>query len=34
MSQVESLIQITFSKFQNSPKLHHELIIISLTLYL
>jgi hypothetical protein len=30
--QVESLVQITFSNFQNSSKLHHEFIITSLTL--
>jgi hypothetical protein len=28
--QVESLVQITFSKFQNSPNLHHEFIITSM----
>jgi hypothetical protein len=31
--QVESLVQITFSNFQNSSKLYHELIRTSLTLY-
>jgi hypothetical protein len=32
-SHKESLIQITFFNTQNSPKLHHEVIIISLTLH-